>query len=317
MSPVRPSSTPPPPLPHTLLPYRLGGHALEPATELNQYSTQKLGGKSAIGNRGKNSRVRKREDLSGASERKAFTVTTVALSACGNFGLVGDSRGVVHKFNMQSGQARGTYPAVRSNNAKWNAVEVARLRKKARKEAAEKGGRGARGAAAFGTEDGAEDEVLRKQLSLLKPGAHSGPLSSVATDATNERMLSTGLDGVLAVWDFRSHRLLHAVHLGSPIAQAILQRESGLLAAACDDFVVRLYDANISDAGSAVSTVRTGKRKKNAAPAAPRAHVCRAHGQGDGHGHDAGRALAADVVDGRHRARVGRAYGGVRRLVPV
>ena len=50
--------------------------------------------------------------------------------------------------------------------------------------------------------------------------------------------------------------------LGLSIAQAILQRESGLLAAACDDFVVRLYDANISDAGSAVSALRTGKHKK-------------------------------------------------------
>ena len=176
----------------------------------------------------------------------------------------------MHKFNMQSGQARGTYPAVRSNNAKWNAVEVARLRKKARKEAAERNGGGARGnimgAAAFAAEEEAKDEELRKQLRRLKPGAHSGPLSSVATDATNERMLSTGLDGVLAVWDFRSHRLLHAVHLGSPVAQAILQRESGLLAAACDDFVVRLYDANINDAGTAVSAVRTGKRKKTPPP---------------------------------------------------
>ena len=210
-------------IPAFLCSNRLGGHALEPATELNQFSTQKLGGKSAIGNLGKNSRVRKREDLSGESERKAFTVTTVALSACGNFGLVGDSRGIVHKFNMQSGQARGTYPSVRSNSAKWNAVEVARQRKKARKAAKNPKSLGG-GKAIFSALEDGEDEVLRKQLRLLNPGAHSGPLSSVATDATNERMRSTGLDGVLAVGF--AHCLLHAVHLGSPVAQAILQRES-------------------------------------------------------------------------------------------
>jgi hypothetical protein len=36
-------------------------------------------------------------------------VTSVALSPCGNFGLVGTATGRVDRFNMQSGLHRGTY----------------------------------------------------------------------------------------------------------------------------------------------------------------------------------------------------------------
>lgn len=39
------------------------------------------------------------------------TVTSVAMSACGNFALIGTSRGGVYKYNMQSGFLRGTIVA--------------------------------------------------------------------------------------------------------------------------------------------------------------------------------------------------------------
>lgn len=39
----------------------------------------------------------------------AAPVTAVAISSCGNFGLVGSASGRVDRYNMQSGQHRGTY----------------------------------------------------------------------------------------------------------------------------------------------------------------------------------------------------------------
>lgn len=38
------------------------------------------------------------------------TVTSVAISACGNFSIIGSSAGGLFKFNLQSGAARGSYP---------------------------------------------------------------------------------------------------------------------------------------------------------------------------------------------------------------
>ncbi len=41
--------------------------------------------------------------------RPAAPVTAVAISSCGNFGLVGSGSGRVDRYNMQSGLHRGAY----------------------------------------------------------------------------------------------------------------------------------------------------------------------------------------------------------------
>ena len=42
-------------------------------------------------------------------QQQAAAVTAVALSPCGNYGLVGTAAGRVDRYNMQSGLHRGTY----------------------------------------------------------------------------------------------------------------------------------------------------------------------------------------------------------------
>jgi hypothetical protein len=37
-------------------------------------------------------------------------VTSVAISRCGNFGIVGSASGAVHRYNLQSGRHRGARP---------------------------------------------------------------------------------------------------------------------------------------------------------------------------------------------------------------
>ena len=43
----------------------------------------------------------------GISNRVGFPISAVAVSACGNFAVIGNEGGEVHRFNLQSGQHRG------------------------------------------------------------------------------------------------------------------------------------------------------------------------------------------------------------------
>lgn len=42
-------------------------------------------------------------------------VTAVAVSRCGNFGIVGSASGAVHRYNLQSGLHRGAPPNAHSS----------------------------------------------------------------------------------------------------------------------------------------------------------------------------------------------------------
>jgi U3 small nucleolar RNA-associated protein 21 len=41
---------------------------------------------------------------------RSASATSLAISACGNFALVGTLGGVVYKYNLQSGLPRGSFP---------------------------------------------------------------------------------------------------------------------------------------------------------------------------------------------------------------
>jgi hypothetical protein len=46
----------------------------------------------------------------------------------------------------------------------------------------------------------------------------------------------------LIFWDFGTHKALREVHAGAGVTQLALVRDTGLLAAACSDAVVRVFD---------------------------------------------------------------------------
>ena len=201
---------------------RLGEHVLEPSTVVHHHTTNTFSKKTSKHKR------RLRESLSSGGNQ--FTVTTVGLSTCGNYGLVGDSRGIVHRYNMQSGQARGTYPKAKGSSAILN---MAQKKRKTDSSSSSSSG-GSSSSSSSSSSSGGE---------FLKEGRHVGSISSIHTDALNELMITTGLDGVLKMWDFRSHVLLHSISLGSAVGSAHLSG-SGLLTCACDDFLLRVYDVS-------------------------------------------------------------------------
>ncbi|KAL4123846.1 hypothetical protein PRIC2_009692 [Phytophthora ramorum] len=152
------------------------------------------------------------EDL----RRKKTQATSVAISSCGNYALVGSLGGSIFRYNMQSGEARGSFPVAATPKAKI-----------------------IRSLVLPGTDlSSLQDDESEKTAA----DAHDGPVSAVAVDAVNETLVSAGIDGKLKFWGFKKHELRFEVDIGSPVSQMELHRDSNLLCVACDDQVLRLFD---------------------------------------------------------------------------
>ncbi|TMW68031.1 hypothetical protein Poli38472_007703 [Pythium oligandrum] len=150
------------------------------------------------------------EDL----RRQKTQATCVAISTCGNFALVGSIGGAIYRYNMQSGEKRGSYPTAATPKPKM-----------------------IRALTLPGSEIKEEEDHSITHI-------HDGPVSGVVVDALNAQVVSAGIDGKLKFWDFRTQALLFQIDLGndSPISQIELHRDSNLLAVASDDQVIRVFD---------------------------------------------------------------------------
>ncbi|ETI30926.1 hypothetical protein F441_21914 [Phytophthora nicotianae CJ01A1] len=156
---------------------------------------------------------------SGSAEdlrRKKTQAISVAISSCGNYAFVGSLGGSIFRYNMQSGEKRGSYPVAATPKEKI-----------------------IRSLVLPGTDLSAlQDDEADKTAADV----HNGPVSAVAVDALNETLVSAGIDGKLKFWGFKKHELRYEIDVGSPISQMELHRDSNLLCVACDDQVLRLYD---------------------------------------------------------------------------
>ncbi|PAV23976.1 Utp21-domain-containing [Pyrrhoderma noxium] len=77
-----------------------------------------------------------------------------------------------------------------------------------------------------------------------RPGSSNNErsITGLATDSLNKLVIASTFDGTVNFFDFHTEALLHTVVLPSTCASITLQRDSGLLAAVCDDLTVRLVD---------------------------------------------------------------------------
>jgi U3 small nucleolar RNA-associated protein 21 len=138
--------------------------------------------------------------------RPAGAATAVAVSPCGNFGVVGGAAGRVDRYNMQSGLHRGSYCR-----------------------------RAPRGRQAAG-------QQKQPQQPLVLP-AHDGAVVGVAVDGCNRLLVTLGAsDGAMRVWDFKKGSLVTEVAVGCGATHLALHPGSGLAAVAGTDLAVRLYD---------------------------------------------------------------------------
>ncbi|TKA31986.1 hypothetical protein B0A50_01231 [Salinomyces thailandicus] len=160
--------------------------------------------------------------------RWAFTtsddcpVSSVAISPCGTFAVVGSEKGGIDMFNLQSGLHRQRFPArLTPQQAKQLKVEL------------EKQG----GVLEEKSSDG-------KKIFYRGQGKHVSAIVGLAVDSLNKTVLSAGSDGKVKFWDFSSGLLRHQIDWsGATGIKAIrLHRGSDLAAFACTDGCVRVVD---------------------------------------------------------------------------
>ena len=147
---------------------------------------------------------------------------SVAVSSCGNFALCGTDAGVVFKYNLQSGRLRGHFP---------KALRYRRMKR-------QKSGGGSVKV------DVIEERGYAAGEEILVDGKamHEGPVYGVEVDALNAVLITGGFDGTLRFWDFRTHKLIKTMNMGSPVDHLEINRSAGLVVFSCDDLVARAVD---------------------------------------------------------------------------
>mmetsp|Transcript_46017 Transcript_46017/g.59119 ORF Transcript_46017/g.59119 Transcript_46017/m.59119 type:complete len:1225 (+) Transcript_46017:40-3714(+) len=217
----------------------------------------------------------------GSDQDPQHYATSVAISVCGNYGIVGTQGGVIYRYNMQSGAPRGSYPIGSSkkkqNNRKVESGDV-RLTAKKMKTWTDgpKGplrnasGQYVHGKKGVGYGDLTNSNTTSSSLSISESekakfqageiewacssdAKHDDAITGLALDSLNLILLSSSLDGTLRFWNFRNQSLSMGSienmsrdwaiqQVGSPISMLELVRDAGLAACGCDDRSVRVFD---------------------------------------------------------------------------
>ena len=173
--------------------------------------------------------------MSIGEERRA-AATSCTISICGNMAFVGTSRGGVHCFNVQSGRVRRTFY-----------------------------------------------RPSKRKTSSSKKSAHGSAVTGIACGGLNRLLITSAVDGRIRVWRISTGVCVSTIvvgldaeqmaavdlqeesehaGLGNSVAVGVgklaLHRSSALLAAACDDLVIRVWDCSTeafsSNAGSSSAT---------------------------------------------------------------
>ncbi|KAF8503603.1 Utp21-domain-containing protein [Russula emetica] len=129
-------------------------------------------------------------------------IKAVCVSACGNFGLASASTGAIHMWNMQSGAHRKS----------------------------------------FNIGPCPEGVHTKYRRPPGKQRSEERSVTGLVTDSLNRVAIASTLDGTVNFFDFHTSKLEHTLVISAAIVSMTLQRDSGLLAIICDDFVVRLLD---------------------------------------------------------------------------
>lgn len=81
----------------------------------------------------------------------------------------------------------------------------------------------------------------------LSPGLRH-PLANPLADSCNRLVATAGADGYVRVWDFKGRGLRAEIRVGAPVARVAHHAGTCLMAAACEDHVIRMYDLEVRPA---------------------------------------------------------------------
>ncbi|EGS21906.1 putative U3 snoRNP protein [Thermochaetoides thermophila DSM 1495] len=150
-------------------------------------------------------------------------VSTVAISSCGTFALVGSTGGSIDMFNLQSGRHRQRFPS-RLTPAQLRQLKLQQLRRL----------------------DEANKLAHRSQQKTFAPGTgrHTNAVTGIVVDPLNRHVVSCSLDGKVKFWDFITGNLVDEIDW-APMTKIIGCRYhpgNDLIAFACDDRSIRVVD---------------------------------------------------------------------------
>eukprot|EP01080_Neovahlkampfia_damariscottae_P002286 gene2286-2459_t len=72
--------------------------------------------------------------------------------------------------------------------------------------------------------------------------SHFGAISGIKIDSGNSIIVSSGWDGNLKFWDFKTLKLISTISSDSPITKMIKSNSSNLIAIITDDFDIKIFD---------------------------------------------------------------------------
>ncbi|KAI9744757.1 MAG: hypothetical protein M1818_001682 [Claussenomyces sp. TS43310] len=149
-------------------------------------------------------------------------VSSVAISPCGTFALVGSHAGGIDSFNLQSGMHRQRFPA-RLTPAQARKLKIDQL---------ERGNNPSQGQA---------NGSKRFQAGL---GRHTEEVTGLVVDSLNKYVISCSLDGMVKFWDFATGSLVDELNWFpmTRITNIKYHAPSDLIALTCDDHSIRVVD---------------------------------------------------------------------------
>ena len=178
---------------------------------------------------------------------------------------MGSEAGRVDRYNMQSGMHRGSY--CRDPKAMVEAIRKSAPGVPAPKALLDSPGLTAHDGPVTGICTGALAAPhlsrcwCRKFLPPFPPlpslaHSHSSPaithqspptlpLPPPPADSCNRLVATAGQDGFIRVWDFKKRVLKAEIRVGCPVTRVCHHAGTGLMAAACEDNVIRMYDMEV------------------------------------------------------------------------
>ncbi|KAL3912292.1 MAG: hypothetical protein SGILL_006941, partial [Bacillariaceae sp.] len=178
---------------------------------------------------------------------KKTHATSVAISTCGNYALVGTQGGIIYKYNIQSGMTRGTFPPNDHNagnsGSRKNAGDIRTTFKALEKKMKLSNRASNAEKEELDRIEKAKREEQRK--TKLRLASHTGhAVTGIAVDSINRTVITVGEDAKLILWSFASHtpHKKSPSELPAPATKLCHVKDSDLAAIALDDFSILLFD---------------------------------------------------------------------------
>ena len=145
-------------------------------------------------------------------------VTSVAVTSCGTFALVGSAGGSISMFNLQSGIHRQKFP-LSLTPAQARKLKISLT-------------------ASNGVSTGGPRKFAAGE------GRHKKAVTGLMVDGLNRTVISCGLDGKIKFWDFQTGCLQDEIDWFpmTAIISSQYHRPNDLVALSCDDLSIRVVD---------------------------------------------------------------------------